>query len=247
MLDGFQFIPSIQTELALLEWENIADLADDKKYVAEFTNDGTNGWITPPDSVVTAAWAFNTFKLNNNINQTYQFEYKGNPLSNEQDNSYFEGVVVVQNNVTGTTIFPMEVLSDQEGSLALSLTPEDTDVFFIVVSMPEVYMGTEKLFSYEARIQTGVSVSTTELNKDVSFEITPNPTTDEVSISLTGTNQQDTQIRITNLVGKLLSSHELKNNESNLIIPVDTYAPGTYLVHVDYGKYREVKKLMIVR
>jgi hypothetical protein len=55
--------------------------------------------------------------------------------------------------------------NDYQGSLTLSLSPNDTEIYFIVASMPEIFEDsnpTFQLFPYEMRISLGTPSDITE-------------------------------------------------------------------------------------
>ncbi|MCH2046535.1 MAG: T9SS type A sorting domain-containing protein, partial [Saprospiraceae bacterium] len=246
MVNGFQYLPSFQTQRARDEWFDYATLWDDKQFIDEYTNSGSGGWIRPADSTVTTAWSFNTFKINNSNNETYTFEIKGDLLSNEQDSSYFEGFLVIQNSISGTSITPLNIMNNQESNLSVNLTSQDTIVYFVVVSMPEVYEGVEKLFSYEARISTGaITGMETPLNNQPKFSIGPNPALDKTIIYLDAPAKRNLDVQIFSLNGQLMSTHNLQENDQILALPLETYTPGTYLVHIFFEDYRQIQPLII--
>ena len=245
MLNGFQFISKDQREWARLEWYYHADPGDDNRFIEEYTNSGTDGWIRTPDSLVTAAWAFNTFKINNSVRQTYTFKIDGDRFSNESDDSYFEGMIVVQSGLSGTTMYPLTATNAQESSLTIDLTHRDTTVYFVIASMPEVYEGAEKLFSYEVLIETGLATGVKSVHHDSKFELGSNPARNVTSIQLVSPATRDLNVQVFSLSGALVSSYELQKDEGELAILLDEYAAGTYLVHIDFGNFRQVKKLIV--
>lgn len=245
MINGFQFLPSNQTQRSLQEWNTYANPADDKKYIGQYTNSGTGGWVRPADSIVSSAWSFNTFKINNSVNDVYSFEINGDQFSNESDPSYFEGQVIVQNSNTGTTIYPMSILNNQESSLVLNLTNQDTAVYLIVASMPEVYQGTEKLFSYEARVQKGVNIGLNEIQNDLGFQLSPNPANYETTVQLDRIPNSDVEVQLMSISGRLMSTFVLKENQQNFTIPLQNYPAGTYLVHINFESFRQIQKIIV--
>jgi hypothetical protein len=152
--NDFDFLTAGQGARNLVEWNNYADPVDDNEYTETYTDQGTNGWYTPMDLFATRAWAFNTYKLNNSSDDTYSFHINGDALGSFGDPTFFHGKVVVRNS-QGTTFHDLNMTSDQEGSLTLNLSSDDTEVFFIVASMPEVFDAIDQIYSYEMKIEKG--------------------------------------------------------------------------------------------
>ena len=103
MLNNFDFIDPIQASTNETEWNSYADLWDDYEYIQTFTNTGTNGWYSPSDSLTTAAWSFNNYKLSNSLTESYTFEINGDATGTNGDASYFQGQVVVLNSTSGAS------------------------------------------------------------------------------------------------------------------------------------------------
>lgn len=155
MTNDFDFITPVQAATNLNEWNTYADPLDDNEFVLELDTAGTNGWFTPADSLLTTAWSFNTYKVTNAIIGTFTFEINGEALGSYGDDAYFQGKVLVQNSETGSSFHDLEMTNDTEGSLILEVTAEDTELFFIVASMPAVFEDSNpsfQLFPYQVMI-----------------------------------------------------------------------------------------------
>ena len=148
MTNNFDFLLPAQASNAFNEWNTYADPADDNQYIQTYYNTGSNGWYRPADSLTTNAWSFNTYKLSNTNIETYTFEINGDPTGSYGDSSYFQGKVLVQNSVTGASFHDLIMSNDVQGSLTLNLTPDDTAVYFIIASMPEVFTDNNPTFQY---------------------------------------------------------------------------------------------------
>ena len=167
MTNDFDFIPANQAATNLNEWNTYADPVDDNEFVAEYINEGTNGWITPDDDKVTNAWSFNTYKLINSQTETYTFEVNGNLTGNYGGNSFFQGKVLVKSSVSGDSFYDLDMMDDYQGSLSLDLTPDDTEVYFIIAAMPEVFEDdnpTFQLFPYMMKIELGESTPVSNID-----------------------------------------------------------------------------------
>jgi len=165
MTNHFDFLLPIQAQNARAEWDWVADPTDDNKLVESYTNTGSEGWFRPEESLQTTAWSFNTYKLSNTLSQTYTFDLKGDAAGTFGDASYFQGKVLVQNSATGSSFHDLTMSSDQQGSLSLDLSPNDTAVYFLIAAMPEYFedpFSEFQIFPYEMRIIAGSSTAIDE-------------------------------------------------------------------------------------
>ena len=165
MTNNFDFISAQQAATNLNEWNTYADPLDDNEYIAIYNNEGTGGWVSPVDDKITNAWSFNTVKLFNSNTETYTFEINGSPSGSYGDDAYFQAKVVVQNSNTGASFHDLTMSNDLQGSLSLDLNPEDTTVYFIIASMPEIFQDPNEFFQvfpYEMKISVG---NTTEISE----------------------------------------------------------------------------------
>jgi hypothetical protein len=155
MTNDFDFIPADQAATNLSEWNTYADPVDDNEFIATYDNEGTNGWVSPEDEKVTHAWSFNTYKLLNSETTTYTFEVNGSANGSYGDDAYFQGKILVQNSVTGSSFYDLNMSNSLQGSFTLDVTAEDTEIYFVIASMPEVFEDNNssfQKFAYEMRI-----------------------------------------------------------------------------------------------
>jgi hypothetical protein len=160
MTNDFDFILPSQHVAAQNEWNTYADPQDDNQFIQTYFNSGSGGWFQPDYSITTNAWSFNTYKLLNSNSETYTFDLDADVLGNFGDSSYFQGKVLVQNSVTGASFYDLVMSNNYQGSLSLFLTPNDTAAYFIIASMPEIFVDenpTFQLFPYQMRINTGTT------------------------------------------------------------------------------------------
>ncbi|MCB0520033.1 MAG: hypothetical protein H6577_14550 [Lewinellaceae bacterium] len=165
MTNDFDFIPAIQAATNLNEWNTYADPDDDNEYIAIYENQGTGGWFSPGEDEGTHAWSFNTYKLINSQTKTYTFEVNGIPVGNYGDAAFFQGQVLVRNSDTGASFHDLNMMNNLDGSLSLDLTPQDTAVYFIIASMPEVFRDdnpTFQSFPYQMRIEATETTAVSE-------------------------------------------------------------------------------------
>lgn len=175
MTNHFDFISSEQAEGAQHEWDTYADPSDDNQFIQTYINTGSDGWFRPDDDVTTNAWSFNTYKLENNVSQSYTFEIRGDETGTYGDAAYFQGKVLVQNALTGASFHDLVMTSSLEGALTLNLTPNDTSIYFIIAAMPEIFIDDNplfQLFPYEMRISAGaVDISDLDCENCSTYEI----------------------------------------------------------------------------
>ncbi len=162
LTNNFDFITPIQANTARAEWNTYAAPLDKNKFVKTYSNTGSNGWFTPVDSITTNAWSFNTYKLLNTVNDTYTFDINGNTIGDYGNSAYFQGIILVQNSVTGASYHDVVMTNSTQGSVSLQLTANDTAVYFIVACMPEYFVdanATFQLFPYQMRITKGAATA----------------------------------------------------------------------------------------
>lgn len=160
MTNGFDFLLPAQHTAAQNEWNTYASSTDNNQFIQTYTNTGTGTWFQPADSITTHAWSFNTYKLLNTLTQSYTFELNGNATGTYGDNAHFQGKIVLQNSVTGTSYHTLIMNNAYQGALTLNLTPTDTAAYFIIASMPPVFKDVNpmfQLFPYQMRISNGAT------------------------------------------------------------------------------------------
>jgi hypothetical protein len=155
MTNYFDFLPANQISRFELEWDNYADPADDNEFIAVYTNEGSDGWVQPANEKMTTGWSYNTYKLNNSENENYVFEVQGAPTGTLGSDSFFQSQVVVVHSNTGSSFYDLTFENDQNGALGVSLTEDDTAVYFVIASMPNHFTDVDQRFPYEMRIGKG--------------------------------------------------------------------------------------------
>lgn len=152
MTNHFDFLTSAQVAVLENEWNDYADPADDNEFTEIYNNTGSGGWYRPDDALVTRGWAFNTYKILNSDSSIYHIELKGDETGSKGDDAYFQGKVLVKNGPLGAQFYDLVMNNEQEGFLSLELGPEDSEIYFIVGALPEVFEDVEQTFSYEMQI-----------------------------------------------------------------------------------------------
>ena len=186
MTNDFDFISQVQKDANLQEWNQYADPNDDNEFTEIFDASATNGWYRPDDIEVTNAWSFNTYKLENTENTSYTFEIEGDNTGNNNDPSFFQGKILVKN-VNGTaTFYDVPMINDFQGSLSVDVTETDSEIYFLIASMPEIFEDNNpefQLFSYEMRITNNL-LNVTDFNTDNGTKVFPNPIKNNLYIKL---------------------------------------------------------------
>ncbi len=90
--------------------------------------------------------------------------------------------------------------------------------------------------------QRGVSVN--ELRHPIQYDIYPNPSADQITISLNESTTID-QIRIVDLSGKVVFESNAKLNSSKISIPVYQLPNGTYVLTVGSSGAQTSKKIVV--
>ena len=155
MTNHFDFLSPAQITVLENEWDSYADPADDNEFIQTYSDTGTSGWYQTDDTLITTAWSFNTYKVENSSTDTYTFQLQGESVGSEGDPAYFQGQVVVVNNTSGASFYDLDMTNDWEGTRSIEVTPDDTVMYFIIASMPEVFQGVSQTFPYDIKIEKG--------------------------------------------------------------------------------------------
>jgi len=89
------------------------------------------------------------------------------------------------------------------------------------------------------------TASISENKSDFAVKIFPNPASDIVTLNIDNTNNADLTLNIYNVIGKLVRSELLKQNQKQ--INISDLKNGIYLVEIKSKKWSEIKKLIIQR
>jgi len=234
MTNDFDFISEEQAISNELEWNTYADLQDDNEYVQTFDNVGTNGWLSIDDQKVTNAWSFNTFKLKNNYSTTYLFEVMGDSLGSYGDSSFFRSKLLIKNALVGNQFLDLNTISNQYNSLTVELTENDTAVYLIVASMPDVFSDENpefQKFPYELKISQNPS-KISNLDKS-NISVYPNPSSDVFNLNLSLSDYSEVELSVVNTSG--LKVYYKKYNFSKSFInqfDLSKYPNGLYFLQL---------------
>lgn len=82
-------------------------------------------------------------------------------------------------------------------------------------------------------VRVDFPISTNEINEKISFEITPNPSSDFVNIQIQTVSNQSARLTIQNLTGQIVLNEKIElNGDFNTSIDVSNWTKGVYVVHV---------------
>ena len=87
----------------------------------------------------------------------------------------------------------------------------------------------------------GISVD--EVQENLFAQIFPNPSSDYVSIRLSGDWNNELQLKIYDVQGKMV--YEAFEEKSNFVISTNSYADGMYFVEITDGEHQLIKKLSV--
>jgi hypothetical protein len=83
---------------------------------------------------------------------------------------------------------------------------------------------------------------------DFAIEMYPIPTSDQLTLVINTKSKGIGTVKIYNLIGQLVSETELEiNNLTNATISTQQLSAGPYFVQVDFGAFRERKKILVAR
>ena len=192
MTNEFDFITENQRNANEQEWNNYADPEDDNEYTEVFDSNGTEGWYQPTIENTTNAWSFNTYKLENSGNNTYTFEINGETNGSFGTPSYFQGKVLVKDNNNNSTFYNLNMSNSTTGSLTLDAINSDSEIYFIIASMPDYFEEVNQdfqQFPYQMRIMSTVLGISNSQENDL-FTIFPNPIENELIIDIQNLNDE---------------------------------------------------------
>ncbi len=256
--NDFDFILPNQIATAEYHWNTYADPADNNQFTQVFDNNSTDVWYTPPDSLATTAWSFNTYKVRNSSEVQYSFVLQGNENGSMGDPACFRGRIVVQNTIAETRFYDLEMESNVYGSLTVDAAPSDTALYFIVGSVPETFNGSQQVFSYSISVDpSGSSVDPQAGGSGRVFmeNCSPNPFSTQTAIELHIPSQGHVSLEIYDLSGRLVrtilnrevapGAHGFSWNgtdDSGNILP-----SGMYVVQLQHSGDRLSQRLTILR
>jgi hypothetical protein len=185
MTNNFDFITENQRVANELEWNTYADNNDENEFTEIFDVNGTDGWYQPDDEFITNAWSFNTYKLENTTNTSYIFEINGDTNGNFGTPAYFQGKVLVKNTNGNSTFYDLSMADDTNGSLSINVNSSDTEIYFIIASMPEYFEEINQefqLFRYHMKITNDI-LDISNFDTTDFFKAYPNPVKHKLQVN----------------------------------------------------------------
>ena len=86
------------------------------------------------------------------IEQLPEFEFQdleGNPRSSSE----WKGKVLVVNEISGARFYDLLMLSDSSGRLTIQTESGDSEIYFIVTSVPDTFTDVEQVYGYQLMIE----------------------------------------------------------------------------------------------
>jgi hypothetical protein len=112
-----------------------------------------------------------------------------------------------------------------------------------ISSYPDNFSATNKTYLLTPQLQVGIAEARSRSAAAISYY--PNPSSDLVTVKIDNTNTSDFSLNIYNLMGTLVKSEKLKNNQEQ--INVVDLSNGIYTVEIKANGWSEKQKLIIQR
>lgn len=244
MTNNFDFLTEQQKQYNEAEWLNYADSEDDNEFTEIFGNSGSNGWYQPDDENVTNAWSFNTYKLENTNNSSYTFEINGDANGIFGSPAYFQAKVLVKNADGNSVFYDLLMADDINGSLSINVSELDTEIYFIIASMPEYFEEINEdfqLFPYQMRITDNV-LAVSNFDTANFVNVYPNPVESNLWVELQ-VNEVKIEIELYSILGQRVLS-KTYINENEFQIDLSKINAGVYFLQVATGHKLKTLKLV---
>lgn len=148
---GLDYLTPAQVERALLEVELVGDPNNLHPYVETYVDEGTtDDWVRPSGAYTARGWAYNVVRIQNSQAATYTFLLKGDSNGSSGTASHFEGRMVVMS-PAGPSYSDLVMADALEGEGTVTLNADDSEAFFVIVSVPE-HFGGYQTFGYDYKI-----------------------------------------------------------------------------------------------
>lgn len=244
MTNDFDFITEIQKLANEQEWLTYADSDDDNEYTAVFDSNGSNGWYQPGNDYITNAWSFNTYKLENTSTASYTFDINGETNGTFGSLSYFQGKVLVKDNSGNSTFYDLDMTDETQGSLTIDVTNLDTDIYFIIASMPEYFEEINQdfqQFPYQMRITNNI-LETSNFDSINSIKAYPNPVENTLQLEFQEIKNK-VDIELYSTLGQRVFS-KTYFNKKEIQINFSNINNGVYFLNVSTNNSRETLKFI---
>lgn len=254
---GVDYISAEQWARAELELSDYGDSTDIHDIVETFT-EGTGGeWYRPGEDYVTRGWSYNVYKMANSSTDAIRFHLDGDNTGSAGGSAFFEGRVVVMRD--GAPIYhSLAMTNGQDGEAAISVSPADSEIFFVIAATPDHFAGNQK-YSYQIKIDRGVTSVENELTvipqEFALYQNYPNPFNPETTIRYQLPESANVFVNIYNLKGQLVRTLVNENKEAGRHETVwdarhetgQSIPSGVYFYRIQAGDFVEVKKLTLLR
>lgn len=209
MTNDFDFILPSQVETAEYHWNTYADPDDDNQFTKVFDVVNFGTWYSPPDSLVTTSWSFNTYRIPNESDEAYSFTLQGSQTGSMGDSACFRGKIVVKNLFSESRFYDLEMETDTYGFLTVDVSPADTALYFIVGSLPEIFSGAEEVFPYMICVEPSFSSldpQTGNQGELILSQCSPNPFRTRTVIEFCIPSDGLVSVQIYDLTGRCVST-----------------------------------------
>lgn len=244
MTNEFDFITETQKAANEQEWNTYADPNDENEFTETFDSNGSAGWYQPDSEDITNAWSFNTYKLENNVTTAYTFEINGETNGSFGTPAHFQGKVLVKNNSGISTFYDFQMVDATSGALAIDVDSSDTEIYFIIASMPEYFEEVNndfQQFPYQMRITNNL-LSVAGVDKATLATVFPNPLKDDMNIFLPSMEEEIT-IEMHSAFGRIVLN-ETYNNLKEVSVDVSNISTGVYFLNVSTSNGSQTIKLL---
>ena len=232
MTNDFDFITENQRLANEQEWLTYADSEDDNEFTETFDDNGSNGWYQPDNEFITNAWSFNTYKLENTSTTSYTFEINGDTNGIFGSPSYFQGKVLVKDTNGNSTFYDLSMVDDTNGSLSVDVTNLDTEIYFIIASMPEYFEEINQdfqQFPYQMKITNNI-LGVSDVEAFNSMKAYPNPVQNTLQLELKKIESK-VEIELYSTLGQVVFNKSYFNKEE-IQIDFSNVNKGIYFLKV---------------
>jgi hypothetical protein len=91
---------------------------------------------------------------------------------------------------------------------------------------------------------TVVTTPTSEIVNDLIFNVYPNPTTDKVFIDLNAAELSGSELRVTDMKGRLIMKRIINSVDNTISIDMSDLNGGVYMLKIENSKVSVIRKLV---
>jgi hypothetical protein len=244
MTNDFDFITTNQKTANELEWLAYADSDDENEFTETFDVNGTSGWYQPSNELTTNAWSFNTYQIENNMSTSYTFEINGDENGLFGTPSYFQGKVIVKNAIGDSRFYDVLMTDNTNGSVSIEVDSLDTDISFIIASMPAYFEEINQdfqLFPYQMKITNDI-LGVSDMGTPNFIDAYPNPFEQSLRINLQE-YEDEVNIELYSILGKRVF-RETYFKVKEIQIELSNIHTGMYFLKVSSNNRSNTLKLL---